>query len=284
MTPATSPTVDGHRRGVRQATRQDGDRRERRSGLLHDAHAVGVHERGGPAARRRRGDRRDRPRRWWTSASRSVRSRCSTKSASTSADKVGVVLAEAFGARMTPSEAMRRVVQAGRTGRKGGKGFYRYDADGKEGRGRPERLRGDRRRAPRDRQPSRSRERCVLAMVNEAARCLEEGILRSPRDGDIGAVFGIGFPPFRGGPFRYIDSVGADRIVEQLEDLNVRFARRFEPAEASDRHGSGRTELLPAGSRDVIEAAAEHSLVLRPARKCLSLPLTSLNCDSLRPP
>ena len=47
--------------------------------------------------------------------------------------KVGQVLAEAFGARMAPSEAMRRVVAAGRTGRKGGKGFYRYDGDGEKG-------------------------------------------------------------------------------------------------------------------------------------------------------
>ncbi|MGH7616751.1 MAG: fatty acid oxidation complex subunit alpha FadJ [Gemmatimonadaceae bacterium] len=143
--------------------------------------------------------------------------------------KVGLVLAEAFGARMAPSEALRRVVQAGRTGRKGASGFYRYDAEGKKGDVDPsvyELIGGTRREVP----VEEMTQRCVLAMVNEAARCLEEGILRSPRDGDIGAVFGIGFPPFRGGPFRYVDSVGAQQIVEQLEDLNARFAGRFEPA------------------------------------------------------
>ena len=143
--------------------------------------------------------------------------------------KVGQVLAEAFGDRMAPSEAMRRVVTAGRTGRKGGKGFYRYDESGKKGSVDDsiyEIIGGTRR----DVDSSEIVQRCVLAMVNEAARCLEEGILRSPRDGDIGAVFGIGFPPFRGGPFRYVDSVGSQRIVEQLEDLNARFPGRFEPA------------------------------------------------------
>jgi len=143
--------------------------------------------------------------------------------------KVGLVLSEAFGARMAPSEAMRRVVTAGRTGRKGGKGFYRYDEGGKKG---PvdetiyELVGGQRREID----AAEITQRCVLAMVNEAAHCLEEGILRSPRDGDIGAVFGIGFPPFRGGPFRYVDSVGAQRIVEQLEELNPRFQGRFAPA------------------------------------------------------
>ena len=143
--------------------------------------------------------------------------------------KVGLVLAEAFGSRMAPSEAMRRVVQAGRTGRKGGKGFYRYDEAGKKGDVDEtiyQVIGQQRRELPADEMV----QRCVLAMVNEAARCLEEGILRSARDGDIGAVFGIGFPPFRGGPFRYVDSVGAHRIVEQLEDLRVRFGDRFEPA------------------------------------------------------
>jgi 3-hydroxyacyl-CoA dehydrogenase/enoyl-CoA hydratase/3-hydroxybutyryl-CoA epimerase len=143
--------------------------------------------------------------------------------------KVAAVLSEAFGTRMTPPESMRRVVVAGRTGRKGSSGFYRYDPSGTKG---PVDesvyavIGGERR--PIDK--AEIADRCVLAMVNEAARCLEEGILRSPRDGDIGAVFGIGFPPFRGGPFRYIDSVGVTRIVERLEDLNIRFAKRFEPA------------------------------------------------------
>jgi 3-hydroxyacyl-CoA dehydrogenase/enoyl-CoA hydratase/3-hydroxybutyryl-CoA epimerase len=153
--------------------------------------------------------------------------------------KVGLVLAEAFGARMAPSEALRRVVQAGRTGRKGGSGFYRYDADGEKDGVDPtiyDVIGGQRRELP----PEEMSQRCVLAMVNEAARCLDEGILRSPRDGDIGAVFGIGFPPFRGGPFRYVDSVGAKRIVEQLEELNDRFAGRFEPAEVLLQAATGR--------------------------------------------
>ncbi len=143
--------------------------------------------------------------------------------------KVGAVLAEAFGSRMAPSEAMKRVVTAERTGRKGAKGFYQYDADGKKGdvdASVYEVIGGQRREIP----TAEMVQRCVLAMVNEAARCLEEGILRSPRDGDIGAVFGIGFPPFRGGPFRYVDSVGAQRIVAQLEELNGRFPPRFAPA------------------------------------------------------
>jgi 3-hydroxyacyl-CoA dehydrogenase/enoyl-CoA hydratase/3-hydroxybutyryl-CoA epimerase len=148
--------------------------------------------------------------------------------------KVGLVLGEAFGARMAPSEALRRVVQSGRTGRKGHNGFYRYDEDGKKGPVDPtvyDVIGGQRREIAPD-ELREMAQRCVLAMVNEAARCLEEGILRSPRDGDIGAVFGIGFPPFRGGPFRYVDSVGPQLIVEQLEELNDRFSGRFEPSAA----------------------------------------------------
>jgi 3-hydroxyacyl-CoA dehydrogenase/enoyl-CoA hydratase/3-hydroxybutyryl-CoA epimerase len=67
-------------------------------------------------------------------------------------------------------------------------------------------------------------------MINEAALCLEEGILRSARDGDIGAVMGLGFPPFRGGPFWYVDQIGASVIVDRLQGLATRHGNRFTPA------------------------------------------------------
>jgi 3-hydroxyacyl-CoA dehydrogenase / enoyl-CoA hydratase / 3-hydroxybutyryl-CoA epimerase len=154
--------------------------------------------------------------------------------------KVGQVLAEAFGGRMTPSESLRRVVESGRTGRKGRKGFYRYGEDGKKGEVDPtvyDVLPGgaDRRRID----PQEIQSRCVLAMVNEAALCLDDGVLRSPRDGDVGAVFGIGFPPFRGGPFRYVDAMGAARVVDDLEQLNERFPGRFAPATVLVDHARG---------------------------------------------
>jgi 3-hydroxyacyl-CoA dehydrogenase/enoyl-CoA hydratase/3-hydroxybutyryl-CoA epimerase len=147
------------------------------------------------------------------------------------AGKVGHIMFDAFGARFAEPEALRRVIDAGRFGRKSRKGFYFYDAAGKKGGVdtsvyelfAPGREHTD--------LPAEDiQRRTVYAMLNEAARCLEDGIIRSPRDGDIGAVFGIGFPPFRGGPFRYMDTLGLDTFLQQLDDLNVRFPGRFEAA------------------------------------------------------
>jgi 3-hydroxyacyl-CoA dehydrogenase/enoyl-CoA hydratase/3-hydroxybutyryl-CoA epimerase len=171
--------------------------------------------------------------------------------------KVGLVLSEALGIRMTPSEAMRRVVTAGRLGRKGRSGFYKYDESGKKGDvdNSIYQIIGAGARANAERHVNIPAEemvrRCVLAMVNEAALCLQEGILRNVRDGDVGAVFGIGFPPFRGGPFRYVDTLGAATVVRQLQELNNRYSPRFLAADVLvEMAKTGRT-FYPTEGRPV---------------------------------
>jgi 3-hydroxyacyl-CoA dehydrogenase/enoyl-CoA hydratase/3-hydroxybutyryl-CoA epimerase len=147
------------------------------------------------------------------------------------AGKAGQIMFDAFGARFTPPESVRKVIEAGRLGRKSKKGFYFYDAAGKKGdvdQSVYEIWSPGRERATMPEEDIQRR--TVYGMLNEAVRCLEDGIIRSPRDGDVGAVFGIGFPPFRGGPFRYMDAIGIDTLVQQLDDLNVRYPGRFEPA------------------------------------------------------
>jgi 3-hydroxyacyl-CoA dehydrogenase / enoyl-CoA hydratase / 3-hydroxybutyryl-CoA epimerase len=158
---------------------------------------------------------------------------------------VGRVMGESFGARMAPAESLRRVVEAGRKGRKGKSGFYLYDEKGEKG-AVDESIYGLLGRAQRrEIAATEIVDRTVLAMINEAVLCLEEKILRSARDGDIGAVFGIGFPPFRGGPFRYIDSVGPDVIVKRLEELHGRFPARFAPAQLLVEHARARKRFHP---------------------------------------
>jgi 3-hydroxyacyl-CoA dehydrogenase/enoyl-CoA hydratase/3-hydroxybutyryl-CoA epimerase len=147
------------------------------------------------------------------------------------AGKSGAILAEAFGERMAPAPALQAVVAQGRLGRKGGKGFYRYDKSGKKDGPDPAvySLLG---RSPQARfEPGEIQQRCVLALVNEALRCLEEGVINSARDGDLGAVFGFGFPPARGGPFRYVDAVGPKKVRADLEELAERYGQRFAPCD-----------------------------------------------------
>jgi 3-hydroxyacyl-CoA dehydrogenase/enoyl-CoA hydratase/3-hydroxybutyryl-CoA epimerase len=143
--------------------------------------------------------------------------------------KVGHILHAAFGERMAPPPALDDFVAAGRLGRKNGKGFYTYGGKAK----RVDETVYDLLPGGRARKPFRDeeiRDRLVLPFVNEAIRCLGEGILRSARDGDVGAVFGLGFPPFRGGPFRFADTLGAKALLEKLERLRGRYGERFEPA------------------------------------------------------
>ncbi len=76
----------------------------------------------------------------------------------------------------------------------------------------------------------RIQHRMVLALVNEAARCLEERIIFRPEDGDLGVVYGLGFPAFVGGPFKFADQLGISKLVHMLEELREDYGRRFEPS------------------------------------------------------
>jgi 3-hydroxyacyl-CoA dehydrogenase/enoyl-CoA hydratase/3-hydroxybutyryl-CoA epimerase len=120
---------------------------------------------------------------------------------------------------------------AARLGRKSGSGFYRYEQGHKKG---PDpavpQLLGVRELDSAD--PTMVERRLVYIMLNEAAMAWSDGVVRSSRDGDIGAVYGIGFPAFRGGPLRMIDDLGADRVVETLRRLEEQFGPRFTPAAA----------------------------------------------------
>ena len=159
------------------------------------------------------------------------------------ADEVGIdvgahiskIFIEAFGDRMKGPDMMAGLIADGRQGRKNGKGFYRYE-DG-ERKGVDESVYGALGLGPRKVIPeSIIQERLSLAFLNEAARCLEDGVLRSARDGDIGAVFGLGYPPFRGGPFWTIDRMGAAKVVERLEALTSEHGDRFTPAQILLEH------------------------------------------------
>jgi 3-hydroxyacyl-CoA dehydrogenase/enoyl-CoA hydratase/3-hydroxybutyryl-CoA epimerase len=165
------------------------------------------------------------------------------------AGKSSAVMIGAFGDRMIPAVSLAKVIEAGRTGRKGGKGFYRYEQGTKKG--------VDESVYPLFSSTGQRMligardivERCVFAMLNEAARCLEEGIVSSPRDGDVGAVFGIGFPPFRGGPFRYLDTLGIPTVIRALEVLDGRFSPRFRPAQILREMASSGAHFYPDRER-----------------------------------
>ncbi len=148
------------------------------------------------------------------------------------AEKIGRILHDGFGDRMAPCPVQQKLLDDDRKGRKNGRGFYRYEragdgferADGADG-SLWEAIGVEPTRAPPSEQALALR--CVLPMVAEAVRCLDEGIVRSARDADVGAVFGLGFPPFLGGPLRWIDERGAGRTVEELDRHREQLGDRF---------------------------------------------------------
>lgn len=144
--------------------------------------------------------------------------------------KAAKVLGEAFKHRLDQPTALQAIADEGRKGRKNGKGFYLYAEDSKGvDTSVYDKLPGGKKRV--DPETEEIRDRIWLAMLNECAYCLEESIASSPRDIDIGVIFGLGFPPFRGGICRYADTVGIRNVVERLNRLADKHGRRLRPAQ-----------------------------------------------------
>jgi 3-hydroxyacyl-CoA dehydrogenase/enoyl-CoA hydratase/carnithine racemase len=149
-------------------------------------------------------------------------------------------LGRAFADRgLESSGAMPRLYEAGLHGRKNGRGFYLYPKTKKKGKKQVnpkiyELLGGEARRSV---DAAEIQDRLALLMVNEAVHCLQEGVISSPRDGDLGAILGLGFPPFRGGPFRHVDTVGRGAIATRLKGLSEKHGKRFTPAELLTENG-----------------------------------------------
>ncbi len=150
--------------------------------------------------------------------------------------KVAHILHEAFGERLPLPGWLDRMVEDGRLGKKNGKGFYSYSRnDGKVERTEPDRsvyeLLG---LVPSidDPDPVGLIDRMILPMVDEAARCLDEGIVATPGELDLALIFGTGFPPFRGGLCRYADDRGLGEIVQSLDRLADEVHPRYRPSDA----------------------------------------------------
>jgi len=150
---------------------------------------------------------------------------------------VGGVMLEAFGDRVEPPRAIGTVMTDDRKGRKNGKGFYLYgDLAKRAGKGKHvdpsiyAALGLEKPNGPGKVPVDDIQMRCVLQFVNEALYCFGERILRSARDGDVGAIFGLGFPPFRGGPFRFVDTLRPSAVLRRMRQYEEALGKRFTPA------------------------------------------------------
>lgn len=127
------------------------------------------------------------------------------------------------------SQSLHRLHENGYAGRKNRRGFYNYRNSKKLPDTDVYSFFGGKQR--RDISLDEITERIILVMINESLFCLQDGIIRDPKAGDIGAVLGMGFPPFRGGPFRYVDETGAKQLWDRLQYRHNLHGVRFKPAE-----------------------------------------------------
>ena len=126
-------------------------------------------------------------------------------------------------------DVIEKMVALGRLGRKAGKGYYDYPEDGKKALwadlGKTFGQKADAEQPA----PEEVKTRLVYRQLVETARCFAEGVLETPEDGDLGAIFGWGFMPHTGGPFSMMDTIGLDEVVRTLDRLTQQYGERFAP-------------------------------------------------------
>ena len=172
---------------------------------------------------------------------------------------IGNTLEKAYGRRDHVSSVLLWLRNGQMLGRKTGAGFYKYDGKKQAPNdslaqwrcalhGEPEGAEGpnippDWHRDPRLRLNEDTLAlRVVLLMVNEAARCVEEKVVDSPEDADYGMILGTGFAPFRGGPLRFAEHLGLNKVVDELERL-AQTEEKFLPCEILKKHSREATKF-----------------------------------------
>jgi len=143
------------------------------------------------------------------------------------------------------------LAEQGRFGRKSAAGFYSYDEKGKRT-GLWEGLKD--RFVPLDEQPDLQsvQERLLFAQVLEAVRALEDGVLTDVREGDVGAILGWGFAPWSGGPFSWLDIIGAPYAVERCQALSQEHGARFAVPELLQKMADKGTQFYSTGAGEKI--------------------------------
>ncbi|MBL7776896.1 MAG: enoyl-CoA hydratase/isomerase family protein [Chitinophagales bacterium] len=129
------------------------------------------------------------------------------------------------------NDAVIKMFADGYHGKKNKRGFYKYDEKGKKQGINEEVYKYFGNPTRKQFTVETIQNRMGMMFLNECLYCLQENIIENPTDGDVGAIFGLGFPPFTGGPFRYLDTKGADKVLALMEDLSAKYGARFKPAQ-----------------------------------------------------